>query len=66
MSEYVAIKQQIESLQQQMIEARQRETVEAIAKIKELIATFDITPAQIFDVPVRTRQKPGRKPKSAA
>jgi DNA-binding protein H-NS len=58
MSTYKELLQQRENLEKQIQEARQRENQEAIAKVRALVADFELTAEDIFGTP-RKAGKPG-------
>jgi DNA-binding protein H-NS len=51
MSTYKELLQQRENLEKQIQEARQRENQEAIAKVRGLVADFELTAEDIFGTP---------------
>ena len=56
MPSYKELVQQREALEAQIAQARQRETADAIAKVRALVADFDLTAADIFSAG-KTRAK---------
>lgn len=59
MTTYRELLKQREALQKQIEAAREREQVDAIAKVREIIDEFSLTPEQVFP---RGRSGRGRSP----
>ena len=58
------LKAEIESLQQQLDEARERDRGEAVERVRELCKDFDITPSMLKGYLVDGRSAPRKKKKS--
>lgn len=65
MSTYKELLQQRENLEKQIQEARQRENQEAIAKVRALVADFELTADDIFGSPRKAAKGGGTGQKVA-
>lgn len=66
MTSYAQLQKQIASLQMQASKVRQVETASVIAKIKEAVAAYGLTPQDIFGGPGRTKGVAKSKSKASA
>lgn len=66
MSKLIDIQSQIASLQKQAEEIRSKEFEATIVEIRQKMAAFGITIKDLQAGKVKTKSKPGRKPKAAA
>ena len=66
MSKLIDLQSQIASLQKQAEEIRAKEFETTIVEIREKMQAFGITVKDLQSTKVKTKSKPGRKPKVAA